>query len=62
MGKILFKGTVHGGPRNRLQLRSTGYFKRVFLAPRGRYGRFNGITDRSNHAVTDTGVLFWTDP
>ena len=28
--------------------------------PYGRYGRFYGVTDRSNRAVTVTGVPFWT--
>ena len=35
------QGLYIGGPRNRLQLRDT------FLGPCYRYGRFNGIMDRS---------------
>ena len=42
-----------GGTWNPFQLKNTGYFKRFSLfTPRGGYGWFYGITDRSNHTVT----------
>ena len=33
-----------------------------FLDPRDRYGRFYGVTNRSNRPVLATGWSFWTDP
>ena len=48
--KHIFKGAVHrfyiGGPRNRLQLRKTVYFKRFTFFP-SRYSQFFGVTDWS---------------
>ena len=62
--KRLFNRFYKEGPRIRLQLRNTVYFK-FFLTifdPYGRYGRFHGVKDRSNRAVNVTVGPFWTDP
>ena len=39
-----------------------GFPKRVSgFDPFGRNGRFNGVTDQSNHDIPTTDGLFWTD-
>ena len=52
IGRQTLKGTVYilfmEGPRNRLQLTNTVYFKRFYSSdPYGHYGQFYGVTDRS---------------
>ena len=51
----MFIDLALGGPRNRLQLWNLDYFNRLsFFDPSVRYGRFYGVTARSNSALTST--------